>query len=306
MDALTFVESLSNEDKIFLKTQEITSSKTAQQWIDFFRNCLNFDKIGDKARKKYGRWAMGLLIAAIVSTFLTLFIFGKLSNNPGNSSLILFFILVVLIFLTTIFLSIIFYLKYTKISSYNLKCNDNVQEKILPMLMLLREETKPEQIVKLRLDLRGFNYRDKITTTDPSYYDRGYDVTVSRFKDNWMDGETTLSDETRLIWNTQDFYTLVNKVKYKTKGRTKTKRKHKGKGLLTMQVGMDGKKYNLPPKMKDKSETGTLITKKQDNRNWMKIQRKLNYGEGSFHIKNFVDAIAAAYARAIPIQGGKK
>lgn len=304
MDALTFLGSLSDEDKNFLQTQQITSEKTAQNWIEFFRNCLDFDKVGDKARKKYGWLAVGLGLPALGSGLLSLFMFGNISRIAHKPESVMMLVVFILIFLATISLTIFFYTKYSKISSYDLLCNNAVDQQILPMLMLLREESKPDQTVKLRLDLRGFESHDKIMSSE-SDYDRGYDVTISRHQDNWMDGETTLADGTHLIWNAQDFHTLVNKVKYKSKGRTKRKRKQKGKGLLTMQVGMNAKRYNLPPGMKDKSETGKMLTRKQDGYHWMKIQHKLNYGEGSFHIKNFVDAIAAAYARATPVQGGK-
>ena len=305
MDALTFLGSLSDEDKDFLKTQQITSAKTANNWIEFFRNCLDFDKVGDKFRKKYGWLSILMALPALGSGFLAFIMFGNISRITDKPESIIMLIVFILIFLATISLTIFFYSKYSKVSSYNLQCNNAVDQQILPMLMLLREESKSDQIVKLRLDLRGFESYDKITSSE-SGNEYGYNVTTSRHQDNWMDGETTLADGTHLIWNTQDFHTLVNKVKWKSKGRTKRKRKQKGKGLLTMQVGMNAKRYNLPPGMKDKSETGKMLTRKQDGYHWMKIQHKLNYGEGSFHIKNFVDAIAAAYTRATPVQGGKR
>lgn len=301
MNAWGFLNSLSDEDKNFLKTQQVDSVKSAQNWIDFFNNCLDFDKIGDKERKKNGWLAVIVAVPALGSGFM---VFSMLGNLSAKSAFLTFFIPFLLIFLLTVFLIIFFANKYSKLAHFNLVCNEMIRQQVLPVLMLLRADSKSSQPVKLRLDLRGFSTADKLVSSDPTYQNSsGYNVTVSRYKDNWMDGETMLTDGTQIVWNALDFYKQTVKIKYKRKGKTKTKTKQKGNGLISMQIGMDRDIYTLPERLKDKTESDKITTKKEGNHDWMKIRQKSEYGEGCFHIKNFADAIAKAYMRATPVKG---
>ena len=303
MNALSFLNSLSDEDKNFLKTQQVDSVKSAQDWIEFFNNCLDFDKTGDKERKKNGWLAIISAVPALGSGFIVLSLIGNFSTKSG---FLTFFISVFLICLVTVFLAVFFGDRYGKLSPYNLVCNEMIRQQVLPILMLLRADSKSSQPIKLRLDLRGFSTADKLVDSDPTYQNSsGYNVTVSRYKDNWMNGETMLTDGTQIVWNALDFYKQTVKIKYKRKGKTKTKKKHKGNGLISMQIGMDRDIYTLPPRLKDKTESDKITTKKEGKHDWMEIRQKTDYGEGCFHIKNFADAIAKAYTRATPVKGAK-
>lgn len=284
MKAISAISSLSPGEKNFLKTKQLTAEYTPDEWLKLFKKLKDVDAKGDSMRKVGGSFGCLGIILAIVSIFLF----------P--------LLLIIAIPVAIAGIAIYFYLKAFDIPG------EILSRTLVPMIVILREEMKPDEKLKLRLDLRGFELTEKLVNKTNSYAMGVYHSVVDSFyRDHWLDGDTILADRTRLIWSVEDLVKSTHKTKRNYRGKTKSKTKNKYKSLITLQVGMNNKKYFLPEKVKQKGAEGAIRTKDADDHSWMNLRKIVKHqGEQKFTPQDFVNAVASAYARAIPASGGKK
>jgi hypothetical protein len=286
--ALTTLSSLSPEEKNFLKTKQITASNTPEGWISFFKKLKQIDTDGDKSRNRgFSVGCIGLVIA-----FIGIFLIGF---GVG------FIVIPIGILLAVVGYAFYFYLK-----SYDIP-GSILGNTLVPMLMILREEMSPNEQIKLRLDLRGFSMPEKLLRTNSEYARGAYHKIVDSFyRDHWLDGDTVLADGTRLIWSIEDLVRSSHKTKRTTRGKIKSKTKDKHRSLLSLQIGMHNKRYSFPEKIKQKTAEGVIRTRDLEQYSWMSIRKMIKHqGSQTFAPGDFINAVASAYARAIPA-GGKR
>lgn len=289
MNAISTLSSLSSEEKNFLKTKQITGAKTPDEWLNFFRKLKDFDTQSDKTRKAFSFIGWAGLTVAFIGIFLIGFVIG-------------FVIIPLGVLIAAVCLGVYFYLKSYDITGSVL---DNT---LVPMILILREEMNVNERLKLRLDLRGFSLPEKFIKQNPSY-SRGsyYEIKDSFYRDRWMDGETEMADGTRLIWTIEDFVRSSHKKKRNSRGKYKSKTKNKTRTFVSMQIGMNNKRYSLPEKIKQKTNDGTIRTKDTNEHSWMSVRKVIkNASEQYLNPQEFVNTVATAYSRATPAGGGRK
>lgn len=284
MKAIFTLSKLTPEEKNLLKTKQVQANMPPQQWIDLFSKLRDFDKEADSSRLLAG-WmiAAGVLITIV--------------GIPLTAILIGFVIIPIGIILAGTFLYVFFSLK-----QYDIK-SEILSGKVLPTLLVLREEMKPGDGLKLRLDLRGFEIPEKLVNQSPKRNTSIYRSIVDYYyRDNWMDGDATLADGTRLVWNAQELVKHIKKVKYR-KGKRKSKSKFRS--VLTTQIGMHRKRYRLPA-VREKGNDGKIATRKSGEFHWMRISKTIKHPPGqTFKPTDFLNTVATAYSRAIPAGGPK-
>lgn len=284
MKAIFTLSKLNSDEKNLLKSKQILAEMPVEQWIELFAKLRAFDKEGDSSRK----WAGGL---AIASGFIVFFGFVTLVIYIG-------FLLIPLGVLMFVF----FLPAYLYLRSFDIKA-EFLAERLLPILFILREEMKPNGLLKLRIDFRGFEFSEKLVNQSDKRKTSIYKSIIDYYyRDNWIDGDATLADGTRLVWSITDLVKHIKKVKYR-KGKKKSKSKYRT--VLSTQIGMHRKRYLLPD-TKEKGVEGKLRTKKSGAYNWMMVTKTVKHlPPTSFQPVEFVNSIAAAYVRATPL-GGRK
>ncbi|MEZ5429455.1 MAG: hypothetical protein R2747_24640 [Pyrinomonadaceae bacterium] len=284
MKAIFTLNALSPAEKSLLKVKQIQAEEPVQQWIDLFTKMRDFDRQADRSRW----WGGGMGCLGIILIIIGL---------PLISIMVGIAMIPIGIIVAAVGLFIYFYLK-----PYDIQ-GEVLTVRVLPLLMILREEMKPNEKLKLRLDLRGFEQPDKLTSQSPKRSTAIYRSIIDfYYRDHWMDGEATLADGTRLIWSVYDLVKHIKKIKYR-KGKRKSKSKYRTS--ISMQIGMSRKRYRLPP-LKQKGTEGVIKTQKAGDYVWMLVKKTVKHPPGqSFQPNDLVNTIAAAYIRATPVGGGK-
>ncbi len=262
-----------------------------EQWINLFTKLRDFDKQADTSRWIGGGMGCVGLLLAIIGIPLISVLVGILMIPIG-----------------LILLAVGIYV-YATLKPYDIQ-GDVLTTRVLPLLKILREEMKTNENLKLRLDLRGFEFPEKLLSQSEDYGDNSFfsgarykSIIDYYYRDHWMDGDATLADGTRLIWSAYDLVKHIKKVKHR-KGKRKSKSKYRT--YISMQVGMNRKRYMLPPSLKLKGQEGAVRTQKSGDYNWMLVKKTVKYPAGqSFQPNDFVNTIASAYIRATPV-GGRK
>ncbi len=285
MKAIFTINSLLPEEKNLLKVKQIQAEMPVQQWIDLLTKLRDFDKQADTSRG----WGCGMAIVGAILTIVGI---------PLISIIVGFAIIPIGLILLIVGLILNRYLK-----PYDIDGNV-LTNRILPILKILREEMKTNENLKLRLDLRGFEFPEKLLSQSPDYGSGAYRSIIDYYyRDHWMDGDATLADGTRLIWSIYDLVKHIKKVKYR-KGKRKSKSKYRTH--ISMQVGMHRKRYILPPSLKLKGQEGAVRTQRSGYYAWMLVKKTVKHAAGqSFQPNDFVNTIASAYIRATPV-GGRK
>lgn len=288
MKALSAISSLSAEEKNFVISKQLTAAYTPDEWLNLFKKLKDFDSQGDSTRTTGFRLGcVGLILTFVGIILLTVFV--------GV------FLIVIGILLAIVSFTIYFYLK-----PYDMP-GEILSKTLVPIVLILREEMNPQEKLKLKLDLRGFSMPEKLVNKSQSYARGNYHAIVdSYYRDHWLDGETILADGTRLIWSVEDLVKSSQKSKRNARGKHKTKTKNKHQSLISLQVGMNNKKYILPEKLKQKGAEGAIRTKDVDKYSWMRVRKMVKHqAEKTFSPADFVNVVASAYLRAVPA-GGKK
>ncbi len=284
MKTIFTLNKLTGDEKNLLKTKQIKAEMPVQEWIDLFSKLRDFDKEADSSRA----WAVGL---AITGGFIAFFGIFLLAVFVG------FLMIPIGLIMLVGFIIAYFYLKPYDIQS------ELLTQRVLPMLLILREEMKANGNLKLRLDFRGFEVSEKLVNQSDKRNTSIYRSIIDYYyRDYWMDGDTTLADGTRLVWSITDLVKHIKKTKYR---KNKKKSKSKFRTVLNTQIGMHRKRFLLPD-VKEKGNEGKIKTRKSGAYHWMQVNKTVKHlPPVSFQPLDFVNTIASAYVRATPL-GGRK
>lgn len=279
---------MSKAEKSFLKTKQISSVNTPDEWLKFFKRLKEFDRQGDSSRK----WGFGFGCLGLIILIAGLFLIGAIVG---------YVIIPIGAIIGAAGFFIYFYLKPYDIPG------DILSKTLIPLILIIREEMNPQEGLKLRVDLRGFAIPEKIVNQTKPYARGSYHKIIDSFyRDPWLDGDTRFADGTRLIWSIEDLVKSSSKSKRNPRGKHKTKTKDKHQSRISLQVGMHNKRYSLPEKVKQKGVEGAIRTKDAGDYSWMSINKMVKHPVGqTFAPQDFVNSIASAYIRATPA-GGKK
>ena len=281
MKAILTLKTLSSAEQNLLKEKRIQAEMPPQEWIDLFNKLNNFDKEADRSRLwSGGIGCVGILLAVVGIPLISVFI--GIAMIPIGIILAGFGLYI-----------------FLRLRRFDIK-GELLSQRILPVLLILREEMKPNDKLKLRLDFRGFEFPEKLLNQSEKRKTNIYRSIIDYYyRDHWMDGDATLADGTRLVWNLYDLVKHIKKVKYR-KGKRKSKSKYRT--YISMQVGMHRKRYRLAP-LKQKGVEGKIKTRRSGDHVWMTVAKTVKHPDGqSFHPNDFINAVASAYIRATPVR----
>jgi len=259
---------LDRQQKEFLREKQEEATLRLDEWIPHLAKIVKFDREADSIRKFLG-WTGGLCLPAGIA----IAIFAE-SAIP----------LVICIFGLGLLVSL---WRLSKIDVPN-----GLNSFLLPFLVLLREETKPDAAVTLKLDLRGFDADDKLLSKNgPS------SLVTSLYKDSWFSGSTLLADGASLEWDITDLVRQRRRRKTNARGKTKTKTKTKARRTFDIHLNVRGKDYAIkanPPELDD--EIRQKI-KQGEKRSEIRIRTQSVSTDPTVapDVDELVEAIASAY-----------
>jgi hypothetical protein len=290
--ALQSYQSLTPDQKIFIKEKKIEGSYTPDQWLVFFNKIAEYDTLRDASSSKFG-WlgcsCIVLLIASFVIGILTVYLL------PVS-----FIVLIVFILMS------IYFVKRRK------DVPNHLRQFIVPLLVILREEMEPDAAMFLGVDLSDATAKEKLFSEQLSpsalrLQKSGSKITEKFFSNQWLTGVAELADGTRLKWQIFDRIRQRSEGKKRTSGKYKTKLKNKVKTRVEISMQFKRQDYSLKP-FKLNTPTEKIEVKNGTNRDKIDIRRisvrdKVNE---PLPLSALLDAIATAYKKATPGQQGGK
>jgi hypothetical protein len=288
--ALQSYQSLSPDQKIFIREKRIEGSYTPEQWVLFFQRIAEYDALRDASSKKFawlGCLSILLLIASLVIGIITIFLL-----PVTLLALILFIVMSV------------FFVKRRK------DVPNHLRQFILPLLLILREEMEPEVPMFLRVDLSDATAKEKLFSEQLSpsglrLQKAGSKITEKFFSNQWLTGAAVLADGTKLQWQIFERIRERSEGKKRSSGKYKTKTKHKIKARVQIAMQFKRKDYFLKP-FRLNTATEKIEVKNGRSRDKISVRRiavrtKVNE---PLPVRHLLDAMATAYKKAKPSQQG--
>jgi hypothetical protein len=288
--ALQSYQSLTPDQKIFIREKRIEGRFTPQQWLFFFNRIAEYDSLRDASSGKFG-WlgcvSILLLVASLVIGIITVFL------------LPLFFLALILFIAMSVF-----FVKRRK------DVPNHLRQFIVPLLLILREEMEPEAPMFLRVDLSEATGKDKLFSEQLSpaglrLQQAGSKITEKIYSNQWLTGAAELADGTKLQWQVFERIRERSEGKRRSSGKYKTKTKHKIKARV--QVAMQFKRgdYALTP-FRLHTATEKIEVKNTGGRDKIRVRRIAvrNKVNEPLPLSQLLEAIATAYKRAMPSQPG--
>ncbi|MDQ3134038.1 MAG: hypothetical protein M3Q76_04415 [Acidobacteriota bacterium] len=284
MNALASYRALNAEQKQLLRVKQIAAELTPDEWLTLLKPVAAYDTSGDRARTL----AVVLLVISIPMLFGSIFLYAVLS---------ILGILLTLVALALLVLSIVIY-----VSTRRLNLEADLGKFVLPLIAVVREDVRPGERLRLRMDLRGGTIKEKQTSESAPYEKHPYRKIVDTFyTDPWMDGQTTFADGARVQWQLIDQIRQTQKTKRNARGKTKTKTKRKQRTHLSVQLALPEKDYNLSGEVVEKQGTTKIKLTPGEKRASVKVHRvaRLDSAE-TVEPRHLIDTIAEAYRHAAP------
>lgn len=288
--ALQSYQSLTPDQKIFVRVKRIEGSYTPEQWLLFFNRIAEYDALRDASGRKFA-WlsclSILLLIVLIVVGIITIFL------------------------LPLTFLALILFIVLTVIFQRSRKNVPNhLRQFIIPLLLILREEMEPEEAMFLRVDLSDATGQDKLFSEQLSASGQrlqkaGSKITEKFFSNQWLAGAAELADGTKLRWQIFERIRQRSEGKRRSSGKYKTKTKHKIKARVQIAMQFKHKDYSLKP-FRLNTVTEKIEAKNGSSRDRISVRRNLvrtRYNEPP-PLNVLLDVIATAYKKATPNQQG--
>jgi hypothetical protein len=288
--ALQSYQSLTSDQKIFVKEKRIEGSYTPEQWLAFFTRIAEYDSLRDASSKAFawlGCVSILLLIVLIVVGIITIFL------------------------LPLTFLALILFIVMTVVFERSRKNVPNhLRQFIIPWLLILREEMEPEELMFLRVDLSDATGQDKLFSEQLSpsaqrLQKAGSKITEKFFSNQWLAGAAELADGTKLQWQIFERIRQRSEGRKRTSGKYKTKIKHKIKARVQIAMQFKRKDYSLKP-FRLNTATEKIEAKNGSSRDRISVRRSLvrtRFDEPP-PLKVLLDVIATAYKKATPNQQG--
>ncbi len=316
---------LSQLEEDFLRSKILSDTKTADEWLSFFNKIANIETFFEDAVEYYNKLQKIGLSLILVGVLTIIF-----AVTLRSGVLVLFG---VILFIVGIIWAIVYYFKKSDLTTFRVD-RYFIEQKILPIIYILREEMKKSDQISLNINLGCFYHNGEIlqyserVSDSLSILDAGAPAEPNSlgfhdgiYKDSWFYGEAKFTDGVNLNWNIFDMVKFSEEITQKRRG-LKWKWRSRYKTIVGMNVSMPKKRYELPDKTKQKTAEGNFQVKKSgkyylldierkfDKTDFFKITSRTGYFEcentgKTFEAKNFVDVLAVAYKLAKPVAGQK-
>ena len=202
-------------------TKIIEGTYSPSEWRLILDGLEQFDRIGDKSRKKIGISTLIALVAAIVGGI----VFGIWAFFPLS------------------ILTVILFVIYLKKKKFDLP--PVLENFLIPVVSIISEEMDPREMLNIRADMRGACENSKCTGSEKS--NNGYPkIETDYYKDLWFSGKARLADDSRLEWEVTDDVWKRKVTKKTISGKYKMKTKFKVKTTVEMKLGVEHDSYAAP------------------------------------------------------------
>ncbi len=219
---------LNKQQKRLLKNKRLEGDYTPEAWIRLLGGLASYDTHGDRLRRFSGKAAIVMLVATFIGFFIPPLLVISLSLLAVSGGIWLI--------------------------TRRADLSNHLRVFVLPLIALLGDDVKPGRTLHLRLDLRGGTIKDKRTEKKEPYRKGAYHKIVETlYQDDWLSGDTVLSDGSRLQLQLSDSIRELKKTKRNARNKTKTKTKYKIKGLMDVQLKLPQERYRpreLPESVK--------------------------------------------------------
>jgi hypothetical protein len=164
---------------------------------------------------------------------------------------------------------------------------------------------RPEEPLRLRLDLRGSTVKAKQTEQRPPAGGRrtSPQIVETGYVDPWLSGETRLIDGSLLAWSVVDHIRQRTVTQRKSRGRSKRKTKYKVRRCIDVRLEVLQKLYTPTPLTRPTSDH--LSLRSGSKRHVIKAHRVITTEtlEAQPRVRDLLDLIAQAYQRVAPLRG---
>ena len=228
---LKILKTLTPSQKKILKDKKIEGTFIPSKLIKLMKNLAVFDESLDLLRNKLEskkNTFVGLLIASIVLTILSLIVFRNAITLIPIIGIVSFSIL------------------YSKSSKEKRKwgeydLDNSFRNFALPLVGVMNEEIKPSTKFQLEIDSKHILSKSFFVNTvkKTSYYGRTY----HNFQADWLKGSLTFFDDSNVEFNSTKYCQRIDITKRSRSGKTKMKTKYKIKEVTIVKIGFQKDKY---------------------------------------------------------------
>jgi hypothetical protein len=263
---------LNDEQKKFVSEKKIEASYKTKHWLELLKNVALMDRLGDSSRGAKQVWAWVLMVVGVILFFIG---FG--------------FPPLLIVALIMIIVAIILFVQVSKLNQLDLR--NNFREFVVPLLVLLKEETNDEEKISLKMEFKKPLDKSYLVQNIPNS-NRGYPKVVTDiYKIPWMEGSAKMNDGTTIYWSFEDVICQKKVTKQNARGKIKVKTKNKVKHDIGLKMDVPKASYELKAVPADQ-----IYTESADHHEF-KIKGKTFSTEvqGSPDINYFLGLIAGVY-----------
>lgn len=272
--------SLTPEQRRFMWRKQISDARTPDAWLELFRPLVAFESDLGK----------GGCLAVVLAVGAAVLLLSGVSNLLERGGLLSGTILSLLgLGCAAFFLGVRLRLR-----------GRHLQQGLNPLLAVLREDMKANDTVTLTVDLRGAERAEnKLGQRDLPARGAYTKIVETSFAEHWLKGDATLADGTRLVWELADYVRREKRTKCTSRGKTKWKTKFRVATHLKLELGWRKDRF-----VRRESAGADAALREDDRRSWLKLRRTFRHATGdAFHAGQFVQTVAAGYARVEPAGG---
>lgn len=291
--AYRLYQSLTPDQKTFIKEKRIEGWYAPAAWLDFFARVAEYDRVRDASSKRvtgYGCGCALLLLGLLIASFIVPPLF--------------------LVFLPALFFAIVFAVFFFKRRA---DVPNHLRQFVVPLVAVLREDVKPHSTIFLRVDLRGGTLAEKrvgnqLSPAGQRLQAKGSKITEEFFADQWLLMRALLADNTTLQVQALDRIRKRQEGKKRTSGKYKTKTKHKIKSRLEATLRFSNRRYDVATKPEKNSTGARLRIKQGAQRTKINIRRVAvsDALDKPVAVRELLQAISTAYRLVTPKGVGGK
>jgi hypothetical protein len=183
--------------------------------------------------------------------------------------------------------------------------SDNLREVALPFLAVLHHDLEPEQTLEVQLDLSLPLDKTKHVSESAPYSHGGYYRVVDHtYQNAWFRGTAQLVDGSVIRWRVEDTVCVSKRRKRTPRGKIKFKTRHAKRSVVEVALALPVSGYHVKPIEANQRAERKISLVPGEKRNTIKLVRK--YKSKSLQpieSKALIDAVAAAYACAVRVEG---
>lgn len=280
-------QSLSTDQKHFVKDKFIESTAAPEQWLALFRKIAEYDRYRDASSSKFAAIGCGCGLLAFIGFFISV---------ASIYSFLLYLLVVIPAIVVLIF-----------IGRQRKDVPNHLRQFVIPMLAVLREEMEAQEPLYIRLDLRdgttfGTNYSNQLSAGGQRLQRAGSKITEAFYAHYWLLTKGTLQDGTRIEIQLLDRIRKRSEGKRRTSGKYKTKTKYKIKTRIDTALQFKKSRYALKQEKVGSQGGEAVEMKANDSRHIIKVRRNAISTDlkTPVGVDRLFHAIARAYRQVTP------